>query len=59
MIKLLNNEVDMLKGNINRMCVTFDLDELDKMYEFALKRLKSIYIYNKHLLKLKETTEDE
>lgn len=53
MNKLLNNEVDMLKGNINRMCVTSDLDELDKMYEFALKRLKSIYIYKKHLLKLK------
>jgi hypothetical protein len=39
----LMNEADMLKGNINRMMVTDDKNELMTMYIFALKRLDKIY----------------
>ena len=42
--KELMNEADMLQGNINRMMVTNDKDELLKMYAFALERLEKIYI---------------
>lgn len=42
--KELLNEADMLQGNINRMMVTDDKDELLKMYTFALERLGKIYI---------------
>lgn len=31
--------VDMLNGNINRMCVTDDLSEMIDMYEYAPKNL--------------------
>lgn len=41
--KELLNEADMLQGNINRMMVTNDKDELLKMYAFALERLGKIY----------------
>ena len=41
--KELMNEADMLKGNINRMMVTNDKDELISMYSFALRRLEKIY----------------
>ena len=30
---------DMLKGEINRMCVTDELKELESLYEFAQKNL--------------------
>lgn len=36
-------EADMLKGNINRMMVTDDKNELINMYSFALRRLEKIY----------------
>lgn len=39
-------EEDMLKGNINRMCVTDSLKELFSMYDFALKRISTIYNIN-------------
>ena len=48
------NETDMLKGDINRMCVTDDLKELKLEYEHAKKRLDSIFEYRKYLLELKE-----
>lgn len=41
--KELMNEADMLQGNINRMMVTDDKDELLNMFSFALKRLEKIY----------------
>lgn len=44
--KGLQIKYDMLIGNINRMCVTDSLDELKKMYEIALHKLKDIYLYN-------------
>ncbi len=42
----IRNEEDMLKGNINRMCVTDSLKELFSMYDFALKRISKIYNIN-------------
>ena len=40
------NEEDMLKGNINRMCVTDDMEEFERMFEFAQKRILTIYTIN-------------
>lgn len=34
----------MLQGNINRMIVTNDKNELINMYAFALERLGKIYV---------------
>ena len=45
------NEMDMLKGNINRMCVTDDQEELFKMYAFACLRLNKIYNLNSEKLR--------
>ena len=39
----LMNECDMLKGNINRMMVTKDPKELQKMHEIAEYRLQKIH----------------
>ena len=39
----IRNEKDMLNGNINRMCVVDDSDELLKMYHFANLRIKTIF----------------
>lgn len=36
-------EADMLQGNINRMLVTKDPKELQKMYEIAEYRLQKIH----------------
>lgn len=44
-------EADMLQGNINRMFVTNDVDELERMYRFAANRLQTIYIENKERLR--------
>lgn len=41
--KELMGEAEMLKGNINRMMITNDKDELLKMYAFAHERLSRIY----------------
>ena len=37
------NEIDMLKGNINRMCLTYSLKELTDMYEWAERRLQKVH----------------
>ena len=34
--------MDMLSGNYNRICVTNDLDEVEKMLDYAFDRLKRI-----------------
>lgn len=36
-------EADMLQGNVNRMMVTEDPKELTSMYEWAERRLQTIY----------------
>ena len=38
----LHNERDMLEGNINRMIVTTNRKEMDKMYLWALKHLRTM-----------------
>lgn len=39
----IQNEEDMLKGNINRMCVSDDSEELVEMYRFARLRIQKIF----------------
>lgn len=53
----MNNEYDMLIGNINRMFVTDDLNELNNMFTFAIKRIVAIYDYKFKLMK--GITDDE
>lgn len=50
----LDNEIDLLEGNINRMCVTTNLVELCDMAMWAQKRIENIYDYNKQKLLCKE-----
>ena len=38
-----NEEMDMIRGNLNRMCVTHDVQELEKEREWALKSIDKIY----------------
>lgn len=40
--RCIENEFDMLKGNINRMCVTDDIKELYKQSDFARHRILKI-----------------
>lgn len=40
--RCVENEFDMLKGNINRMCVTDDIKELYKQADFAVRRIFKI-----------------
>ena len=42
----LDMQMDMIKGNLNRMCVSDTKMELDNMYNFAKKRLAYIYELN-------------
>lgn len=39
----LMNQADMLQGNINRMMVTKDFEELSSMYQWVERRLQIIY----------------
>lgn len=41
--KIIDEEMDGLRGNLNRMCVTDDVQELDKMRKWALRRIERIY----------------
>lgn len=46
---------DLLKGNINRMCVTDDIGELDSMALHARKRIEIIQQINyKRLMEVKD-----
>ena len=42
----LDNEVNLLKSNLNRICVTNDIDELNKMMFYLKERLEKIYNLN-------------
>ena len=42
----LRNEINMLDGNVSRMCLTDDKNELNSMFEWALHRISEIYNYN-------------
>ena len=43
--------VDMIRGNINRMCVTDDEEELIRMQQVAKKRIDDLYTVNRQRLK--------
>lgn len=47
-------EIDMLRGNINRMCVTDDDVELESMQQWAKKRIDRIYLHNHQRLREQE-----
>ena len=55
----LMNECDMLQGNVNRLMVTNDMRELNDMYEFACKRITTIYHENFKRLKSEEQDGNE
>ena len=57
MNKLIDYDEDMLKVNINKMCVTYDLKELEKSYNYALKRLNSMFEYKKYFLEMRNEKE--
>lgn len=44
----IDNEMDMIRGNLNRMCVTDDTDELLIMYAYASIRLHDILEANRN-----------
>lgn len=49
------NERDMLDGNINRMFVSDDKQEVQTMYNFARVRLEQIFLYNLDRISQRET----
>lgn len=50
----LRNEIDMVDGNMARMCVTSSIEELEGMLYYALERINAIYNYNLKRLKANE-----
>lgn len=48
--RVLEEALNSLQGNINRMCVTEDEKELESMYQWAKRRIDTIYEYNKRKL---------
>lgn len=40
-----DNERRMLDGNINRMKLTKDLEELESMHDWAVKRIDRLYLF--------------
>ena len=49
-LNYIRNQADMLEGNINRIFVTDELEELERMYHFAQLRLDEIYEFHKDRL---------
>lgn len=45
-LKKIDEQRDLLKGNINRMCVTKDMEELQEMYDYAKYRIDNIFHVN-------------
>lgn len=52
------NSVDMLKGSINRMCVTADLNELRERYTSAMLSLTELYNVNRQKLLERFSSDD-
>lgn len=50
----LRNEMDMVDGNMARMCVTSSIEELEGMFYYAQERINAIYNYNLKRLKANE-----
>ena len=53
----IDEQMDLLNGNINRMCVTDDMMELQRMFDYARIRLNNIHSIN--FKRLKEGEADE
>ena len=52
-------EVDMLRGNINRICVSDNVEEISQMYHCALMRLEELMKYNvRRVVERKKNIED-
>lgn len=52
-------EVDMLRGNINRICVSDNVEEISQMYHYALTRLEEVMKYNvRRVVERKKNIED-
>jgi flagellin-specific chaperone FliS len=51
----IKNEINMLQGSLNRMCVTTSVEELDKIYDVAIRRI--IKIHQCRLVQIKEQEE--
>lgn len=41
--KQIDNITDMIRGEINRMCVTDNLAELDAMHTYSVKNLEKLH----------------
>lgn len=54
----LNLELDYLQGNINRMCVSGSIEDIEHNYNYALKRLEAIKNYNIQKNREKEGKEE-
>ena len=52
------NSVDMLKGSINRMCVTDDMNELRERYKYAMLSLTDLYNVNRQKLLERFSSDD-
>lgn len=50
----LYNEIDMLEGNINRMCSDDNLEDISFMYFHAIRRINNIFEFNLNRIKEKE-----
>ena len=55
-LKEIYNLEEMIKGEINRMCVTYELSELDTMHLHAIRNVEKIWQMN--YKRLKEKTFD-
>ena len=52
-------EVDMLRGNINRICVSDNVEEISQTYHYALMRLEELMKYNvRRVVERKKNIED-
>ena len=49
---------DMIEGEINRICVTKDIKELDSMYSYAKRSLEKLVNIRYMELRSKETNND-
>lgn len=55
----LMQETDLLQGNINRMCVTEDEEELKNMKDWAHKRIDKIFDYTYQKIVAKHAIKDK
>lgn len=46
----LRNELDTLYGNVNRICVTNDISEIEKRYQLVVNAMFRIYVYRKNVV---------